>query len=400
MESIKQLYKIGYGPSSSHTMGPGYASTRFLSKNPNATHFKVTLYGSLAMTGKGHLTDVIIQKILGKERTIVEFNYQTTYNYHPNAMRFEAYINDTLIDEELVFSVGGGDLRHEGENRQVKTNQVYQETKMSEILSYCQTHKLSLLEYIRQHESNDSEKYFEIVYDTMKKVVERGITKEGMLPGGLNVLRKASSFYQKYLSDPKEINLQYAYALAASEENATGGEIVTAPTCGSCGVVPSILVVEEKINKRSKKELVNALMIGGLIGTIVKTNASISGAEVGCQGEIGVACSMAAGMLAYLNGGSNEEIEYAAEIALEHHLGMTCDPIDGLVQIPCIERNAIASVTARNSAEYALIAGGKHYVTFDSVVEVMRETGIDLHAKYRETSAGGLALQKNIKREN
>lgn len=393
MESIKSIYKIGYGPSSSHTMGPGYASEIFLKKNMNANRFEVELFGSLALTGKGHMTDVIIKKILGEERTVIIFNYNYVFSYHTNAMRFKAFISDRMIDEWLVYSIGGGELREEGESRNVTDKQIYPHTHMEEIIKYCSDNKITLIEYVEKFEDKDLYEYLYNVLTVMKKCVQKGIMTSGTLPGRLKIPRKAPLFYQKYLQSSKQNELVYAYSLAVSEENASCNVVVTAPTCGSAAVVPSILLSQQVIYNKSDDELIKALMVGGLVGNIVRTNASISGAEVGCQGEIGVACSMASAMLAYLSGGNINTIEYAAEIALEHHLGLTCDPIDGLVQIPCIERNAIAALTAYNSAEYALLSGSKHAVTLDSVIDVMRETGRDLHDKYKETSKGGLALK-------
>lgn len=393
MESIKKIYKIGYGPSSSHTMGPGYASEIFLKKNSNADHFEVELFGSLALTGKGHMTDVTIKKILGSTRTKIIFNKKITYSYHTNAMKFKAFFNDKQIDEWLIFSVGGGDLKEENEKRDGTTEDIYPHSHMNDILRYCDKEQITLLEYVERFEPSGTKEYLYQVLQTMKNAIERGITTTGILPGGLNVVRKAPTFYQKYLMSHKANELVYAYALAVSEENSSGGIVVTAPTCGSSGIIPAILFSQKSENNLDDEKLINALMIGGLIANIVKTNASISGAEVGCQGEIGVACSMAAGMLVYLFGGDAQTIEYGAEIALEHHLGLTCDPVDGLVQIPCIERNAMSAVAAYNAAEYAMLAGSKHTVTLDSVIEVMRDTGIDLKEKYKETALGGLALR-------
>lgn len=390
MESIKKIFKIGYGPSSSHTMGPAYASEAFLKRNLNATSFEVILYGSLALTGIGHMTDIVIKRILGPNTKII-FDFQNEYSYHPNAMKLKAFINDKLVDEELTFSVGGGDLKHLDDDRGSFENNVFKYSKMSDILCYCKNNNLSLVDYVKLNEDDQIEIYLENVYNQMKLTAHKGVLIDGILPGGLNVERKAPSFYKKYLISKTTDSLQYAYALATSEENASAGLIVTAPTCGASGVLPSILLVQEEVYNVSKEKIIESLMVAGLIGTLIKTNASISGAEVGCQGEVGVACSMAAAALAYISGGTNEEIEYASEIALEHHLGMTCDPVNGLVQIPCIERNAIASFTAKSSAEYALIVGSKHYVSFDQVVEVMKNTGKDLNCKYRETSIGGLA---------
>lgn len=393
METIKTIYKIGYGPSSSHTMGPGYAAIKFLNKHHDADRFKVELYGSLALTGKGHMTDVIIKKILGDSKTDVIFNFDKVFPYHPNAMKFQAIKDGTIIDDWLVYSVGGGDLREEGEARVKKETKVYPHSTMEEILRYVKKTGMTLPEYVLKYEGPSIKEYLKEVLRTMEQCIKKGIMTEGVLPGRLKVTRKAPTFYQKYLNTKKPNELVYAYSLAVSEENASGNVVVTAPTCGASAVIPAVLFMEKEINNRSEDELINALMVAGLIGNIVRTNASISGAEVGCQGEVGVACSMASGMLVYLYGGDSETIEYGAEIALEHHLGLTCDPIDGLVQIPCIERNAIAAITAINTSEYARIAGSKHSVTLDRVIEVMKETGKDLQDKYKETSTGGLALR-------
>ncbi len=393
MESIRTIYKIGYGPSSSHTMGPGYASKIFLEKYPQANFFKVELYGSLALTGKGHMTDVIIKKILGEERTQVLFNYDLVFPYHPNAMHFTAYDGSTIIGEWQVYSIGGGDLREENEVRTSNTNRVYPHMHMNEIIEYCESEKISIIDYIMRFENKELPSYLEKVLTAMRACIEKGISTEGTLPGRLKLNRKAPQFYQKFLQNKHPNELVYAFSQAVSEENASCGIVVTAPTCGSAGVLPAILFTEQKLSNKTNEDLINALMVAGLIGNIVRTNASISGAEVGCQGEIGVACSMASAALVYLHGGDIKTIEYGAEIALEHHLGLTCDPIDGMVQIPCIERNAIASLSAYNSAEYAMLSGNKHTVTLDSVIEVMKETGKDLKDKYKETSKGGLAVR-------
>ena len=393
MESIKEIFKIGYGPSSSHTMGPAFASEKFLKKNKDADKFRCVLYGSLAQTGKGHLTDYIIKKTFNKKIDIF-FDYDTVYEYHPNAMRFVAYKNNVEIDNWLVFSVGGGSLKELNEERDTFKHMVYPHSRMNEILEYVEKTNMSLVDYVLKYETPAIKEYLYDVLIQMRETLNNGLFTDGILPGGLNVNRKASSFYQKYLINPSLEALTYSYALAISEENASGGKMVTAPTCGSCGVVPATLLSYQLLNNVSDEKIIESLMIAGLIGNIVKTNASISGAEVGCQGEIGVACAMASAALAYLTGKNNNEIEYAAEIALEHHLGMTCDPVDGLVQIPCIERNAVAAMQAHNVSKYVELAGSEHHVTLDSVIEVMEETGKDLHDKYRETSKGGLALHR------
>lgn len=393
MESISSIFKIGYGPSSSHTMGPAKAAQIFKSKYPVVDYYEVILYGSLALTGKGHMTDTIIKKILINEKTKVVYNYKKVFEYHPNAMEFIAWQNESKIGFWRVFSIGGGDLREEGQTRKSTKKIVYPQSSMNEILKFLYDNNITIIDYIEKFENSEIYEHLNKVLDVMEETVKRGISTEGYLPGGLNVKRKASTFYKKYVETKNEKELVYAYALAVSEENASGNVIVTAPTCGAAAVVPSVLLVQKHIHNRTRQDLIKALMVGGLIGNIIRNNASISGAEVGCQGEVGVACSMASAMLTYLKGGDANTIEYAAEIALEHHLGLTCDPIDGLVQIPCIERNAIAALTSINVSDYAMIAGSVHTVTLDSVIEVMKETGKDLQDKYKETSTGGLALK-------
>lgn len=391
MESIKKLLKIGNGPSSSHTMGPAVAAKKFLEETPEAEYYIVKLYGSLAATGKGHLTDEIILKTLGRERTKIVFKPEVVYKYHPNAMKFEAYINRDMIKKWLVFSVGGGSLKELDEQRDEFSNEVYPHKQMEDILEYCDEKQISLYEYIVEHEEADLDNYLDQILDAMFKALKRGLFTEGILPGGLNVERKASNFYAEYLKNPSHETLVYSAALAVAEENASGGVIVTAPTCGASGVVPAVLYAEMVLNNVPVEKIKKALAVGALIGNLVKTNGSISGAEVGCQGEVGVACAMAAASLTYIKGGTNREIEYSAEIGLEHHLGMTCDPIDGLVQIPCIERNAMAAMQAYNCANYAILTKGIHRITLDDAIEVMEQTGRDLREEYRETSKGGLA---------
>ncbi len=394
MESLIELYKIGNGPSSSHTMGPAKAAKIFKTKNPNANRFVVTLYGSLAATGKGHLTDKILYDVLGITQTTILFDYNKTFEYHPNGLKLEAYVDQKKIDEWLVFSVGGGSLKNLNEPRGTFTKEVYPHKSMEAIIEYCTSNKIDLYDYVLKFENEAIiVPYLNQIYEAMEKAINRGLFTSGVLPGGLNIEKRASSFYQKYLAKPRLNSLVYAYALAVAEENASGGVIVTAPTCGASAVVPAVLFAEKTINHRSKEQLIKALAVGGIIGNLVKTNGSISGAEVGCQGEVGVACAMAASMIVYLNNGTLREIEYAAEIGLEHHLGMTCDPINGLVQIPCIERNAISSMEAYNCASYAILAEGNHIIKLDGTIEVMERTGRDLKADYKETSLGGLAYQ-------
>lgn len=395
MDSLRNLYKIGNGPSSSHTMGPQIASSRFKEKNPNATKYSVELFGSLALTGKGHLTDYIIKKTLGENKTEVLFNLDQVYSYHTNGMKFRAYINDDLLDEWLVFSVGGGALKELNEPRDTGTIDIYPHKNMKDILAYCEEEKIDFVTYVQRFDK-DIYEYLEKIYHSMHETIKRGLAADGVLPGRLQVKRRSKSFYQAYLNSPNKSfpKLLFSYALATAEENASAGVIVTSPTCGSSGVLPAILFVAKDYHHHKKDTIIKALMVAGLIGNVIKFNGSISGAEVGCQGEIGVACAMASAAEAFLLKGNNKQIEYAAEIALEHHLGLTCDPVDGVVQIPCIERNAIASAKAFDAANYALLTDGDHYISLDDVVKVMMETGLDLHSKYKETSTGGLASNK------
>lgn len=389
MDSIKELYKIGYGPSSSHTMGPQKAASIFLERNKNADKFSAELFGSLSLTGKGHLTDYIIKKTLGVDKTEITFNNDFVYDYHPNALKFKAYVDNKLVDEWLVFSVGGGDLMELNEKRNISKSSVYPHNNMTDILKYCKDEKISLVEYVKRFDNVRD--YLKEVLSTMFSTIESGLNKRGALPGSLKLKRKANDFYLHYLQNKNFSNFLYAASLATAEENASANLVVTAPTCGSSGVLPAVLYTSKYYNNINDDKLLDALMLAGLIGNIIKYNGSISGAEVGCQGEIGSACSMAAGAYSVILGSTNEQIEYASEIALEHNLGLTCDPVDGLVQIPCIERNALASAKAIDAANYAALTDGNHHISFDNVIKVMKETGKDLNLKYRETSTGGLA---------
>lgn len=391
MDTLRNLYKIGTGPSSSHTMGPKKAALIFKEKNIEADKFIVELYGSLAATGKGHLTDFIIKKTLGEEKTIVVFKPEVDYSYHPNSMKFFAYKEDEIIDEWLVFSVGGGEIRNLDEDRNGYTVDIYKHNNMNDILLYCNEKQISFYDYVIECEGESIIEYGKLILDTMMKTVERGLVATGKLPGTLNINRRANDFYKQYLEKNSASSLLFAATLSASEENASGGEMVTSPTCGASGVVPGILYLCKELFKVDESKLIEGLLVGGLIGNIVKSTGSISGAEVGCQGEVGVACSMGAAAYTYISGGNNNQIEYAAEIALEHHLGLTCDPVKGYVQIPCIERNAMSAKRAIDSAQFALMTDGNHYITFDDAIKTMVETGKDLNHKYRETSEGGLA---------
>lgn len=394
MESIRKLYKIGNGPSSSHTMGPAVAAEKFLNDTPDADSYVVKLYGSLAATGKGHLTDEIILRILGKEKTKIHFKPEVVYRYHPNGVKFEAYKNGERIKKWLVFSVGGGSLKELDESRDEFSDETYPHKSMEEIIEFCEENNLNFYQYVLKYEGKEILDYLKEILSSMFNAINRGLFTNGILPGGLNVERKSASVYSEYLKYPSHETLVYAAALGVAEENASGGVIVTAPTCGASGVVPAVLYAEKIRNHVSETKIFEALCVAGLIGNLVKTNGSISGAEVGCQGEVGVACAMAAAALTYIKGGTLREIEYSAEIGLEHHLGMTCDPIDGLVQIPCIERNAMAAMQAYNCANYAILTKGVHRITFDDAIEVMEQTGRDLREEYRETSRGGLAYSR------
>ena len=394
MDSLRNLYKIGTGPSSSHTMGPKKAALIFKEKNKEADRFYVELYGSLAATGKGHLTDFIIRKTLGNDKCEIVFKPEVDYTYHPNGMKMYAYKENQLIDEWLVFSVGGGEIKNLDEERSGSQTNVYKHKNMAEILEYCDLKNISFYDYLIECEGQDIIKYGDEVLTVMFNTVEKGLVNDGKLPGDLNINRRAKSFYNKYLEDDALSTLAFAASLAASEENAAGGEMVTAPTCGASGVVPGVLYTYGKRRNFSRQFLIEALLVGGLIGNIVKHTGSISGAEVGCQGEVGVACAMASASITYMLGGTNKQIEYAAEIALEHHLGLTCDPVKGYVQIPCIERNAMSCKRAIDCAQFALLTDGNHYIKLDDAIQTMVETGKDLHYKYRETSEGGLAKIK------
>ena len=395
MKTLKELYRIGIGPSSSHTMGPRNAAEQFLARHPEAKAFEVTLYGSLAATGKGHMTDVAILETLEPHApTRIIWQPHFFLPFHPNGMTFKSKDKSGKVtDEWTVYSVGGGALAEEGISTNVSPD-IYEMTKMSEILAWCERTGRSYWEYVQLCEEPDIWDYLHEVWKTMQEAVERGLDQEGALPGPLNLRRKAATYYIKangYKDNLKSRGLVFSYALAVSEENASGGKIVTAPTCGSCGVVLAVLYHLKKSRDFSETRMLRALATAGLVGNIVKHNATISGAEGGCQAEVGVACSMAAAAASQLFGGSPAQIEYACEMGLEHHLGMTCDPVCGLVQIPCIERNAYAAARALDSNIYSAFTDGTHRVSFDKVVEVMKQTGHDLPSLYKETSTGGLA---------
>ncbi len=396
MESIKEIYRIGNGPSSSHTIGPKNAAIAFLKRTPNASSYQVTLYGSLAATGKGHLTDLAILSVLSQERATILWEPETFLPFHPNGMRFVA-LNDKgdVIDEWIIYSVGGGKIADENTELKAQENHIYPHKNISEILDYIDERGLTFWEYVERYEDKDIWDYLANIWHTMKESVEDGLQEEGVLPGGLHLRRKAMSYYTKSKSYKTSLigrTSVQAYALAVAEHNASGGVIVTAPTCGSSGVLPAVLYHLSKEHGFSDKQIIWALATAGVFGTSIKFNASISGAEVGCQGEIGSACSMAAAAANQLFGGTPQQIEYAAEMGLEHHLGLTCDPIYGLVQVPCIERNAFAALRALDANLYAMMSDGKHLISFDKVVETMKLTGKDLPSLYKETAEGGLAI--------
>ena len=397
MESLREIFRIGKGPSSSHTMGPQRAAIIFAERHPEAARFEVTLYGSLAATGKGHMTDKAIIDVL-KQIAPVEIVWEPSVflPYHPNGMLFRAYNNSQdLLDEWTVYSVGGGALSEgKATDDYFHKESVYDLHTLKDIQTWCEHHGRGYWEYVKHCEGDDLWDYLREVWKTMQAAVERGLDSEGALPGPPNLARKAPNYYIKargYKPSLQSRGMVYSYALAVSEENASGGTIVTAPTCGACGVVPAVLYHLSKGHDFSETKILHALATAGLFGNIVKYNASISGAEVGCQGEVGVACAMASAASCQLFGGSPSQIEYAAEMGLEHHLGMTCDPVCGLVQIPCIERNAFAACRALDAQLYASFSDGSHRVSFDRVVEVMKQTGHDIPSLYKETSAGGLA---------
>lgn len=394
MQSLKEFYKIGNGPSSSHTMGPKRAVEIFKNKHLDATKFKIILYGSLALTGKGHLTDYIIKKTLEGYETEIEFNTEYKCEVHPNTFDIFAYKGNEMIGNWRVYSVGGGTFKVDGK-KDIEVPEIYTEKSFAEIKQFCKENNCDLYDYVCKVEGNSIKDYLEEIWKSMQQTIEIGLTQTGNLHGKLNLDRRAKKIYENFNENEdeslKQARLLSSYAYATSEENASGGIIVTAPTCGAAGVLPSVLYyMKEKYNIKDEK-IVKALAVAGVIGNLIKMNASISGAECGCQAEIGTACSMAAAACSYLMGLNIEKIENSAEIAMEHHLGLTCDPIYGYVQIPCIERNAVAAMRAVDSSKLAMMLEEDRKVSFDVVVETMYETGKDLQSHYRETSEGGLA---------
>ena len=391
MRSLKELYRIGKGPSSSHTIGPERACKLFLSENSTADSFCVRLYGSLAKTGEGHGTEDVIASVL--KNVTFEYDLETECS-HPNTMQLIAYMGGVKQAEMLVYSIGGGAIKIEG-RVDYDGAEVYSLSSMTEIRAYCEKKNIRLYDYVFECEGEQLRSYLSEVWGTMKNAVQRGVSKTGILPGGLEVERRAKILFdgatENESSEIRENRLVCAYAFAVSEENASGGTIVTAPTCGACGVLPAVLCYSQEKKGYTDEQIINALATAGLIGNLIKTNASISGAECGCQAEIGSACCMATAALGELQGLKLGQIEYAAEVAMEHHLGLTCDPICGLVQIPCIERNAVAAMRSINAVSLAYFLTDSRKISFDLVIQTMYETGKDLRKPYRETAEGGLA---------
>ncbi len=402
MESIREIYRIGYGPSSSHTMGPSRAAEQFLKTAPGAEKYRVHLYGSLALTGKGHLTDVAIAGILYPSEVQFVWHTDETLPEHPNGMIFEALdAEGNVINDLKIYSTGGGQIsEHPGKE---KGHHLYPLHTMHDILKWCDDNGTQLWEYVVQCEGESILAYLAEVWTVMKSSVQSGIEHEGVLPGPLKLARKAASYHAKSQGFNPAVmrrGLVYTYALAVAEENAGGGRVVTAPTCGSCGIVPAVLYLLHKYNDATEQRIIRALATAGLVGNLVKHNASISGAMVGCQGEVGTACAMAAAAATQIFGGTITEVEYAAEMGMEHHLGLTCDPVMGLVQIPCIERNAFGAARALDASTFSILSDGRHRISFDEIVQTMKQTGLDMNADYRETSTGGLAkVMKNRKKK-
>ena len=395
MKSIREIYKIGKGPSSSHTMGPAKAAELFRSEHPNANAFKVILYGSLSKTGIGHGTDRVIREVLSPIPTDIVFGGDAPEGFHPNTLDLYAFDGDEQIGYLRVESIGGGDIRIPGQSHR-DTPDVYPENSFAEIADFCKWRYIDKLsDYVELNEGEDIWEFLSTVWQTMKNAISEGLAAEGVLPGGLKVQRKAKFLInqqpQEDIPALKEFQRIAAYAYAVAEQNADNGTIVTAPTCGACGVVPAVLKYAQDTKGYTDEQIVRALATAGIIGSLTKRNASISGAECGCQAEIGTACSMAAAALAELYGQSLDQVEYAAEVAMEHHLGLTCDPICGLVQIPCIERNAVAANRAMNACNLSYFLTGSRNISYDMVCRAMHETGINLNHRFRETSEGGLA---------
>ena len=396
MKSIRDIYKVGKGPSSSHTMGPAKAASDFRKEMPEADAYRVTLYGSLSKTGRGHGTDRAVMETLAPIPTEVIFAQETPEDIqHPNTLDLVALKDGREIARQRVRSIGGGDIMVEGRSAPGQSEETYLENSFAEIKQFCEFRYISLIDYVELNEGRDIWDHLLGIWEVMQRSVQEGLSTTGELPGGLHIDRKAKSIYDHILVNKHpevvECQLVCSYAYAVSEQNADNGTIVTAPTCGSCGVLPAVLYYIKDKRNLSDMDIAHALGVAGIFGELAKRNASVSGAECGCQAEIGVACAMAAAALGQVFGYSIKKIEYAAEVALEHHLGLTCDPICGLVQIPCIERNAVAAMRALNSANLAYFLADTRRISYDMVVKTMYETGVNMNRGYRETSEGGLA---------
>ena len=402
MKSIRDIYKIGKGPSSSHTIGPERAANLFKAQYPQADAFRVDLFGSLSKTGKGHGTDRVLHEVLAPIPTEIVFRSDMPEDvHHPNTMDFYAFRSGTELGHLRILSVGGGDIQAEGSILE-ELPEVYPENSFAEIEQFCRFRGLDLAEYVEINEGEDIWEFLSTIWSTMKNAVAEGLSAEGILPGGLKVERKAKILFENpapnEVPQVRECRIISAYAYAVSEQNADCGTIVTAPTCGACGVLPASLVYVQQQRGLTDDQILRGLAVAGIVGNLIKRNASISGAECGCQAEIGAACSMAAAALTYLFGLTTAQVQYAAEIALEHHLGLTCDPICGLVQVPCIERNAVAAMRAMNSCNLAYFLSDTQRISFDMVVKTMYETGISMNQRFRETAEGGLAKMFNRRR--
>lgn len=395
MKSLRYLYRIGYGPSSSHSIGPYRIAKYVLKKYPNAIHFDVTLYGSLALTGRGHLTDKTILRTLAPIPTNIIFDYKSKVD-HPNTMKVDIYLPDGKSETIKAVSVGGGTIHIDGEVDEYEKD-VYPEKNFGEIRAICLKNNWDLADYVRHYEGDEIFEYLKEVYQVMMDSIDRGLKAEGELPGKLHVQRRAPLFTKSKYENESETGNSFrsilAYAFAVGEENASGGKVVTAPTCGSAATMPAVLKFYQRKYNKPLEKVLNALAVGGVIGNVIKTNASISGAEAGCQAEIGSACSMAAAAYAYLKQLDLDGVECAAEVAMEHSIGSTCDPVGGYVQIPCIERNAVAAIRAVTSARLAEYAHDTDKVWFDEIVATMYKTGKDMRRGYRETAKGGLAKE-------
>lgn len=407
MYSLKELYRSGLGPSSSHTIGPFRAGTMIKERNPDAVRFRITLQGSIAATGIGHFTDISLKRAFGDSPIEILWCTDICPKQHPNGMLLEALNSeDKILESWQVFSIGGGTLINEGQSIN-SGEHIYPHNSLAEIMDYCNQEKISLWEYVGRFDTEDIWEYLEDIRAVMMDAIKKGLeAQKKYLPGPLKYARRAQEVYHNSLKEDnpciRESGLVSAYALAVSEQNASMGRVVTAPTCGACGVLPAVLRYLQETYKKTDEEIRQALSVAGILGLVAKHNASISGAEAGCQAEIGVACSMAAGAAAFLLGYDINHIENAAEVAMEHHLGMTCDPLGGFVLIPCIERNATGAVRALQSAYYVYLTGAEHLISYDEVLQTMIETGKDMQDAYKETSLGGLAkfYNKKVKESN